>query len=63
MANAKQTAAYEVRNPSFGDMNLEQQINAGINDWIAEGKSGHPFFGQSKAEAESIRATYEGGAA
>ena len=29
--------AYEVRNPSFSDMNLEQQIDAGINDWCAEG--------------------------
>jgi hypothetical protein len=50
--------AYEVRNPSFSDMNLQQQIEAGINDWCAEGASGHPYFGQSKAEAEAIRAQY-----
>jgi hypothetical protein len=50
--------AYEVRNPSFSDMNLEQQIEAGINDWCAEGASGHQYFGQSKAEAEAIRAQY-----
>jgi hypothetical protein len=49
---------YEVRNPSFSDMNLEQQIEAGINDWCAEGKSGHPYFGRTKAEAEAIRAQY-----
>lgn len=51
-------AAYEVRNPSFSDMTLEQQIEVGINDWCAEGASGHPYFGQSKAEAEAIRAQY-----
>lgn len=50
--------AYEVRNPSFNDMNLEQQIEAGINDWCAEGKSGHPYFGRTKSEAEAIRAQY-----
>jgi hypothetical protein len=51
--------AYEVCNPSFGDMTLEQQIEAGINDWCAEGNSGHPYFGQSKSEAEAIRAQYK----
>jgi hypothetical protein len=52
------SAAYEVRNPSFSDMNLDQQIDAGINDWCAEGKSGHPYYGRTKAEAEAIRAQY-----
>lgn len=51
--------AYEVRNPSFGDLNLEQQIEYGINDWCAEGRDGHPYFGQTKAQAEAIRASYE----
>lgn len=51
--------AYEVRNPSFSDMNIEQQIEAGINDWCAEGKNGHPYYGQTKAQAEAIRASYE----
>jgi len=51
-----QTPAYEVRNPSFSDMNLEQQIEVGINDWQADGPTGHPYFGQTKAQAESIRA-------
>ena len=50
--------AYEVRNPSFGDMNLPAQIDAGINDWCAEGASGHPYYGRTKVEAEAIRAAY-----
>jgi hypothetical protein len=52
-------AAYEVRNPSFTDMSLEQQIDVGINDWCAEGRNGHPYFGQTKEQAEAIRASYE----
>ena len=48
-------AAYEVHNPSFSDIALDQQIEYGINDWCAEGKSGHPYFGRTKAEAEAIR--------
>jgi hypothetical protein len=51
-------AAYEVHNPSFSDMTLEQQIEVGVNDWCAEGVSGHPYYGQSKDEAESIRASF-----
>lgn len=50
--------AYEIHNPSFNDMTLEQQIEAGINDWCAESVSGHPFYGRTKAEAEEIRAQY-----
>lgn len=61
--NTTARAAYEVRNPSFSDMNLEQQVEAGINDWCAEGPDGHPFYGQSKVEAERIRAAYLGTAA
>jgi len=44
--------AYEIHNPSFNDMNLEQQINAGCNDWCVSGEDGHPYFGRSKIEAE-----------
>lgn len=51
--------AYEVRNPSFSDLRLEQQIEYGINDWCAEGRDGHPYYGKSKAEAEAIRASFE----
>ena len=50
--------AYEVLNPSFRDMNLERQIEAGINDWCAEDENGHPFYGQSQQQAEQIRAQY-----
>ena len=52
-------AAYEVLSPSFNDMNIEQQIEAGINDWCAEGRDGHPYYGRTKSEAESIRSMYE----
>jgi hypothetical protein len=51
-------AAYEVRNPSFSDMNIEQQIDAGINDWCAEDRAGHEFFGRTKGEAEEARCIY-----
>jgi len=59
----KLTPAYEVHNPSFNDMTLATQIKHGINDWCAEGRDGHPFFGRSKEEAEQIRAGYLGVAA
>ena len=51
--------AYEVHNPSFADMTLEQQIDVGINDWRADGFSDHPYFGRTKADAEEVRALYE----
>lgn len=51
--------AYEVHNPSFNDMHLQDQIQHGINDWCAEGRNSHPYFGRTKAEAEAIRAQYE----
>ena len=50
--------AYEVHNPSFNGMTLEQQIEAGICDWCAEREDGHPFFGETKAKAEANRAAY-----
>lgn len=59
MNAAKLAPAYEVHNPSFGDMNIEAQIEAGICDWCAEGRDGHPFFGRTKDEAEKIRSTFE----
>lgn len=48
-------APYEVHNPSFGDMTLEEQIAVGINDWCAEGPDGHKFFGRDREEAVMIR--------
>lgn len=52
------TRAYEVHCPSFSDMTLDQQIDCGINDWAAEGYSGHLYFGRTAAEAEANRAMY-----
>ncbi len=50
--------AYEVHNPSFNDMNLDQQIDAGCNDWCAESPlDSHQYFGRTAAEAETIRTT------
>lgn len=48
------TKAYEIHNPSFNDMTLEQQIEVGINDWAVEGKSGHLYFGRTAQEALEI---------
>jgi len=50
--------AYEVHNPSFNDMTLEQQIEAGCNDWCVEGHSGHQYFGRTAEEALAIAASY-----
>lgn len=60
MTTTKLQPAYEVHNPSFNDMTLPQQIEAGINDWCAEGPDGHPFFGRSADEAFAIRASFVG---
>ena len=35
---------YEIPSPSFNDLNLDQQISFGINDWIAIDIDGHEFF-------------------
>jgi hypothetical protein len=52
------TSAYEIHNPSFQDMTLEQQIDVGVNDWCADGLNDHPFYGRTKEEAESVRSQY-----
>ena len=51
--------AYEVPNPSFSDMSLGDQIEAGVNDWCATGKTGHPYYGATQEGAEEIRSLYE----
>ena len=51
--------AYEVHNPSFNDMNLEEQIERGINDWAIEGKSGHLYFGRTASEAVAIARSFD----
>lgn len=58
MNTANLAPAYEVLNPSFNDMTLPQQIEVGCNDWCAEGRSGHPYYGTSAEQAESIRAQH-----
>lgn len=50
---------YEVRNPSFSDLNLEKQIEYGICDWCAEGADGHQYFGRTPEQAIAIRAAFE----
>ena len=52
---------YEVVNPSFGDMNIEQQIDAGINDWLCRDAEGREFFGQSKDQAYNAAKIYNFG--
>ena len=42
---------YEVASPSFNDLNLDQQITFGINDWLAVDKHGREFFGRTRDEA------------
>lgn len=51
--------AYEVHNPSFNDMSLEEQIEAGCNDWCADDGSNH-YYGETKAKAkaEAIRESF-----
>ena len=49
---------YEVHNPSFNDMTLEEQIEAGVNDWAVDGRSGHVYFGRSAQEAVQIAAAH-----
>ncbi len=56
MTTANLRPAYEIHNPSFNDMTLEQQIDAGINDWCAELANGHPVYGETKIKAEANRA-------
>lgn len=51
--------AYEIRNPSFSNMTLEQQIAVGVNDWEAEGRSGHLYVGETREKAEKNRSLYE----
>jgi hypothetical protein len=43
--------AYEISNPSFKDLSLDQQIQHGINDWVVEDKDGNPFYGRTAQEA------------
>ena len=51
---------YEISNPSFRDINLEQQIKHGINDWVVEDKEGNPFYGRTAQEAIENHNEYYG---
>jgi tryptophanyl-tRNA synthetase len=42
---------YEIPNTFTNDLTLDEQIALGINDWQAECKNGHVYFGKTKAEA------------
>lgn len=50
---------YEIHNPSFNDLTLDQQIECGVNDWAVESKSGHIYVGRTAEEAKSIAKTYD----
>jgi phage portal protein BeeE len=52
------TKAYEIHNPDFCDMTLEQQIEAGCCDWCVEGFSGHKYYGHSPVAAHQNAAMY-----
>ena len=50
--------AYEVLNPDCNNMNLDQQIEAGCNDWCVDGDSGHQYFGHTARAARQNAAAY-----
>jgi hypothetical protein len=50
--------AYEIQNPDFNDMTLQQQIEAGCCDWCVEGFSGHLYYGHTARAAEQNAALY-----
>lgn len=52
------TTTYEIHNPDFSNMTLEQQIKAGCCDWCVEGFSGHKYYGHSPAAARQNAAMY-----
>lgn len=52
------TKAFEIHNPDFNDMTLEQQIKAGCCDWCVEGLSGHRYYGHTARAAMQNAALY-----
>ena len=46
--------AYEVLNPSIPDMFLDEQIEAGCNNWRVDAPDGSVHFGRTAEEAEAI---------
>lgn len=51
--------AYEVGNPSFPYLTLKQQIEHGVNDWIAFDDQARSFYGETREKAEAARAAYQ----
>jgi hypothetical protein len=51
--------AYEIRNPSFRDISLDDQIKFGINDWCCENKDGNPHYGRTEQQAIEIARNWD----
>lgn len=51
--------AYEILNPSIPDMFLDEQIEAGRNDWQADTPDGLAHFGLTADEAEDAALRWE----
>jgi hypothetical protein len=48
----KSIEVFEVRNPSFNDIPLSEQIELGINDWVARCSiSGLQVYGETKQKS------------
>ena len=47
----KKFAAYEIPNTYCHDMDLDEQIDAGCNDWRVDLSDGSVHFGHTEAEA------------
>lgn len=51
----------EICNPSFKDMDLDRQIEAGINDWLCVGLDAREFVGSTRDEAYNAAKRYSFG--
>lgn len=45
---------YEILNPSIPDMFLDDQIDAGCNDWKAECSDGAVFLGETEDDVRGL---------
>lgn len=57
----KRFEVYEICNPSFNDMNIEQQIEAGINLWLCVGLDNREFIRESREAAYNAAKQYSFG--
>ena len=60
MTTCLELEIYEVCNPSFNDMTLEQQCAVAVNDWVAEDSNGRQFFGRTASEARRAALCFHG---